>query len=182
MTGNKSLPRGRAAWGQEGICDAWKPGPKKLFHLQGARGNMAIVGFVSAFQADLGPLRERQNGNSPWFNAFFLLAWPRSEPSKTAQHSQTQCGLRLPAQVPIWQLSSMHRWHQRPTRPLVPWGTRCYLHACPGLQGTKNLAKTLWEPLNVKLHHGEDSVVTLSESRMACYNEITPQGPDWNGN
>lgn len=87
----------------------------------------------------------------PDFNVFSLLAWFWSEPSKAAQHSQAQCGLCLPAQVPIGQLPSMYRWHQRPPRALVPRSTRCNLHACPGIQGTRNLAKTLLRPLNVKL-------------------------------
>lgn len=87
----------------------------------------------------------------PDFNVFSLLAWLWSEPSKAAQHSQAQCGLCLPAQVPIGQLPSMYRWHQRPPRALVPRSTRCNLHACPGIQGTRNLAKTLLRPLNVKL-------------------------------
>lgn len=79
----------------------------------------------------------------PDLNVFSLLAWLWSEPSKAAQHSQAQRGLCLPAQVPIWELPSVYRGHQRPARPLVPWSTRCNLHASPGIQGTRNLAKTL---------------------------------------
>lgn len=114
----------------------------------------------------------------PDFNVFSLLAWFWSEPSKAAQHSQAQCGLCLPAQVPIGQLPSMYRWHQRPPRALVPRSTRCNLHACPGIQGTRNLAKTLLRPLNVKLPLekmlGDPSCL---EVRWLVKSEITPREP-----
>lgn len=72
----------------------------------------------------------------------------------------------------------MHRGQERPTRPLVPWGTRCYLHACPGLQGTRNLAKILWDPQTWNFIMEKTLLrLPLPESRMACYNGITPQGP-----
>lgn len=142
----------RAAWGLSGIWVVKARAKETTSHARSK--NWCDGNWLCFFQADLGPVRKRHNGNSPVFNAFCLSAWPRSEPSKAAQHSQTQRGLRLPAQIPIRQLPSLHRWYQRPTCPLVPWGTRCYLHASPGLQGTRNLADILWGPLNVELHQG----------------------------
>lgn len=140
---------------------------KKQLHLQGARTDVIIIGFVS-FRQTLG-LLGRDTVVILLFLTLCLLAWPRSEPSKAAQRSQTQRGLRLPAQIPFRQLPSLHRWHQRPACPLVPRGTRRYLHASPSLQGTRNLADIFWWPLNVELHQGENAVGTpVPEIRLSC--------------
>lgn len=80
---------------------------KKQLHLQGARTDVIIIGFVSFTQILC--LLGRDTMIIILFLTLCLLAWPWSEPSKAAQHSQTQRGLRLPAQIPIRQLPSLHR-------------------------------------------------------------------------